>query len=54
MTGSETVAASLMVLVRMGLSLEERTHLLECGLVALLAYEALTERLRAGRSPCSG
>jgi len=43
------LAAYLMVLVRTGLSPEERTHLFEYGLVALLAYEALTERLRAGR-----
>jgi hypothetical protein len=38
-----------MVLVRMGLSPEERTHLFEYGLVAVLIHQALTERRRQRR-----
>lgn len=43
-------AAYLMVMIRSGLSPEERTHLFEYGIVALLAYEAMVERRRAGRA----
>jgi hypothetical protein len=42
-------AAYGMVLVRMGIGPEERTHLFEYGLVAVLIHQALTERLRGGR-----
>ena len=42
-------SAYLMVIVRTGLSPAERTHLFEYGIVAVLAYEALRERRRAGR-----
>jgi VanZ family protein len=38
-----------MVLIRMGIGPEERTHLFEYGLVAVLIHQALTERLRQGR-----
>jgi len=38
-----------MVVVRMGIGPEERTHLFEYGLVAVLIYQALTERLQHGR-----
>ncbi len=38
-----------MVVVRMGVSVEERTHLFEYGLVAVLIYQALSERRRGGR-----
>jgi hypothetical protein len=38
-----------MVLIRMGGSPEERTHLFEYGVVAVLIHQALTERLRNGR-----
>lgn len=38
-----------MVVVRMGISPAERTHLFEYGLVAVLIYQALTERARNGR-----
>ena len=38
-----------MVLVRMGTSGAERTHLFEYGVVALLIQEALMERRRSGR-----
>lgn len=38
-----------MVLIRMGISPEERTHLFEYGLVAVLIDQALTERRRHGR-----
>jgi hypothetical protein len=37
-----------MVVVRMGISPMERTHLFEYGLVAVLIYQALTERVRNG------
>lgn len=43
------MAAYGMVVVRMGISLEERTHLFEYGLVAVLIHQALSERLRGGR-----
>jgi hypothetical protein len=38
-----------MVVVRMGIGPEERTHLFEYGLVAVLIHQALTERVRNGR-----
>ena len=41
-------AAYGMVIVRMGISPAERTHLFEYGLVAVLIYQALTERVRNG------
>lgn len=37
-----------MVIVRMGVSLEERSHLFEYGLVGVLIYQALAERRRQG------
>jgi hypothetical protein len=41
-----------MVFVRMGIPGEERTHLVEYGLVAVLVYEALMERVgHGGRIP---
>ncbi len=42
-------AAYGMVVVRMGIPLEERTHLFEYGLVAVLIHQALSERRRGGR-----
>lgn len=39
-------SAYVMVLVRSGLSPEDRTHLFEYGIVAILAFEALSERRR--------
>jgi len=41
-------AAYLMVFIRMGIP-EERTHLIEYGIVAAFIYEALIERARQGR-----
>lgn len=41
-------AAYVMVLVRMSIP-EERTHLIEYGVVAVLVFEALTERASRGR-----
>ncbi len=38
-----------MVVVRMGIGPEERTHLFEYGLVAVLLHQALGERRRNGR-----
>jgi len=38
-----------MVMTRMFISLEERTHLIEYGIVAVLIYRALDERIRNGR-----
>lgn len=38
-----------MVVVRMGIGPEERTHLFEYGLLAVLVHQALTERVRNGR-----
>ena len=38
-----------MAVVRMGGSPEERTHLFEYGIVAVLVYQALAERARNGR-----
>lgn len=38
-----------MVMVRMFVTPEERTHLFEYGLVAVLIHQALTERVRQGR-----
>ncbi len=43
------VAVYAMVVVRMGIGPEERTHLFEYGLVAVLIHQALTERARNGR-----
>jgi hypothetical protein len=37
-----------MVVVRMGVSAVERTHLFEYGVVAVLIYQALSERIRNG------
>jgi len=42
------IAAYLMVFVRMSIP-EERTHLIEYGVVAVFIYEALTEPARQGR-----
>lgn len=42
-------AVYLMVIVRMALPAEERTHLIEYGVVALFVYEALLERTSSGR-----
>lgn len=42
-------AAYWMIAVRMGVSAEERTHLFEYGLVAVLIHRALIERRRGGR-----
>lgn len=42
-------AVYLMLAVRLTASPEERTHLFEYGVVALLIYEALTERASNGR-----
>ena len=42
-------AAYLMVFVRMGIPLEERTHLIEYGVVAVFIHAALTERASQGR-----
>ncbi len=44
-------AAYLMVFVRMGIPAVERTHLIEYGVVAVLVYEALTERARGRHVP---
>jgi len=41
-------AAYLMVFVRMAIPVEERTHLIEYGVVAVFIYEALTERVSNG------
>jgi len=46
--GLGVAAAYLMVFVRMSIP-EERTHLIEYGVVAVLVYEALLERARHGR-----
>lgn len=43
-------AVYVMVLVRMGVTAEERTHLFEYGVVAVLIHQALTERRRNGRT----
>lgn len=43
------VAVYGMVMIRLSLSPEERTHLFEYGLVAVLIYQALIERVRNGR-----
>jgi hypothetical protein len=42
-----------MVVVRMEIGPAERTHLFEYGLLAVLIYQALTERLGHGRRPLS-
>lgn len=44
------VAAYAMTFIRMGIP-EERTHLIEYGILAVLVYEALLERRRHGSSP---
>lgn len=46
--GVGVAAAYVMVLVRMGMNPEERTHLFEYGLVAVLVHQALVERRRNG------
>lgn len=43
-------AVYAMVVVRMGITPEERSHLFEYGLLAVLIYQALAERVRNGRS----
>lgn len=55
-TGQREIWAALgiaavygMVIVRLFISPEERTHLVEYGIVATLIYHALTERTRNGR-----
>ena len=42
-------AVYAMAVVRMGGSMEERTHLFEYGIVAVLIYQALSERAQNGR-----
>lgn len=42
-------AVYAMAVVRMGGTMEERTHLFEYGIVAVLIYQALRERVRNGR-----
>lgn len=42
-------AVYLLVFVRMAIPVEERTHLIEYGVVAVFIYEALTERVSQGR-----
>ncbi len=42
-------AAYFMVFVRMAIPAEERTHLIEYGVVAVFIYEALSERSSQGR-----
>jgi hypothetical protein len=43
------IAVFGMIVVRMGIGPEERTHLFEYGFLAVLIHQALTERLRNGR-----
>jgi VanZ family protein len=43
------VAVYLLMFARMNATLEERTHLMEYGVVAVFVYEALTERTSQGR-----
>ena len=43
-------AAYGMIVVRMGISPEERTHLFEYGLLSVLIHQALAERVRNGRN----
>lgn len=47
--GLGVAAAYLMVFVRMAIPVEERTHLIEYGVVAVFIYEALKERVSHGR-----
>ena len=47
--GLGVTAVYAMAVVRMGGTLEERTHLFEYGVVAVLIYQALSERARNGR-----
>ncbi|GAB4416333.1 MAG: hypothetical protein Kow002_02030 [Anaerolineales bacterium] len=49
-TGLGITAVYGMVMVRLFVTPEERTHLFEFGLVALLIYQALDERQRNGRA----
>ncbi|MFQ5578240.1 MAG: VanZ family protein [Anaerolineae bacterium] len=42
-------AVYLMVFVRMAIPAEERTHIIEYGVVAVFIYEALAERVSQGR-----
>lgn len=42
-------AVYAMVVARMGIPVEERTHLFEYSLIGLLVYQALTERRNEGR-----
>lgn len=50
--GVAVTVAFVMIVVRMGVSPVERTHLFEYGLLAVLLYEAAAERRRAGgRTP---
>lgn len=43
------IAVYLLVFVRMGIPVVERTHLIEYGVVAIFIYEALMERRNRGR-----
>jgi hypothetical protein len=47
--GVGVIAVYGMVVVRMGIGPEERTHLFEYGLLAVLVHQALTERAGNGR-----
>ncbi len=47
--GLGVAATYLMVFVRMGIPVVERTHLIEYGVVAVFVYAALTERRSQGR-----
>lgn len=46
--GVGVLAALGMILVRLGVTPAQRSHLFEYGLVGVLIYEALSERVRAG------
>ncbi len=47
--GLGVMAVYGMLVIRMGGSLEERTHLFEYGIVSVLIYQALSERSENGR-----
>ena len=47
--GLGVMAVYGMLVIRMGVSLEERTHLFEYGIVSVLIYQALSERSENGR-----
>lgn len=47
--GLGVMAVYGMLVLRMGVSLEERTHLFEYGIVGVLIYQALSERSENGR-----